>query len=184
MPTQLPLLSPTVPLDAPIAWQRGQPVSRATFLGDVARVARQLPPAQFIFNLCEDRWFLVAFAAIGSSAPRVSLLPSVAPANARQRTKTIPIAGLLRMSISPSGWRWQPTHRCRFPISWRIRPWRLHFTSGSTGHAKPNPKRWGELVNGAEQARQRFGFGAGMSLVATVPPPAYVWSGNFDYGSR
>ena len=46
----------------------------------------------------------------------------------------------------------------------------IAFTSGSTGRAKPNPKRWSELLSGAHQAQQRFGLTAGLTVVATVPP--------------
>ncbi len=171
MPTQLPLLLPTVPLDAPIAWQRGQPVSRATFLEHVACVACQLPSAQFVFNLCEDRYrFLVAFAAIGVNR-QISLLPSSrARQHLQQLAKDYPdsrtitdehLAVWLAVATDPP---------LPIPDLLADQTVAIAFTSGSTGHAKPNPKRWGELVNGAEQARQRFGFSAGMSLVATVPP--------------
>ncbi len=36
--------------------------------------------------------------------------------------------------------------------------------------ANQDPKTWGELASGAAQARQRFGFAPGMTIVATVPP--------------
>ena len=171
MSTQLPLLSPTVPLDAPIAWQHGQPVSRATFLGDVARVARQLPSAQFIFNLCEDRYrFLVAFAAISVNR-QISLLPSSRAHQHMQQlaedypdSQTImdePLAAWLAAAAD------QPVTIPDLPVAQTVA---IAFTSGSTGRAKPHLKRWGELVNGAEQARQRFGFNSDMTIVATVPP--------------
>ncbi len=46
----------------------------------------------------------------------------------------------------------------------------IGFTSGSTGHPRPHPKRWGDLVGCARAAARRFGFGPEYSIVATVVP--------------
>ena len=171
--TQLPLLSPTVPLDAPIAWQGGQPVSRATFLGHVARVAHQLPPTQFIFNLCEDRYrFLVAFAAVGANR-QTNLLPSSrARRHVQQLAEDYPDSHVItdeRLAawLAAESAADPPAPIPDLAVTQTVA---IAFTSGSTGRAKPNPKRWGELINGAAQARRRFGFSSEMTIVATVPP--------------
>jgi hypothetical protein len=54
-------------------------IAHAAFLRHVGAVARRLPPARFIFNLCEDRYlFLVAFAAVGANG-QTGLLPPAVP---------------------------------------------------------------------------------------------------------
>jgi len=45
----------------------------------------------------------------------------------------------------------------------------IAFTSGTTGSAKPYPKTWASLVQGAHLAKQRFGFDTQHSIIATVP---------------
>lgn len=172
MPVKLPLLSATA-LDVPIAWRRNRPISRAAFLRHVGAVARRLPPARFIFNLCEDRYlFLVAFAAVGANG-QTSLLPSSrAQLHLRDLAEDYPdnhhltdddVEGWLPLE-TPDG-----DAMSIIPTLPADQVMAIAFTSGSTGRAKPHQKRWGELIGGARQARQRFGFESGMTVVATVP---------------
>ena len=173
IPASIPLLAPAAP-DTPIAWRDGQPVSRAIFLRHVASVARCLPAARFILNLCEDRYrFLVAFAAVGANG-QTNLLPSSrASLHLRQLAEDYPDSGQLMdrdidAGLAPAAPEDHPGFAVpKLPSEHMMA---IAFTSGSTGRAKPNPKTWGELVSGAAQARQRFGFAPGMTLVATVPP--------------
>lgn len=171
IPASIPLLAPTAP-DVPIAWWRGQPISRAAFLRHVAGVARRLPSARFIRNLCEDRYrFLVAFAAVGANG-QTNLLPSSrASLHLRQLTEDYPDSGQLVDSDVEAGLAVAAPGHAGFtvPDLPSAHVMAIAFTSGSTGHSKPNPKTWGELVSGAEQARSRFGFTTGMTIVATVP---------------
>ena len=172
MPVKLPLLSATAP-DAPIAWRRNQPIGRAAFLRHVGAVARRLPPARFIFNLCEDRYlFLVAFAAVGANG-QTGLLPSSrAHLHLRDLTEDYPdnyslTDGDVESWLAPEAMDGDAMPAV--PVLPADQVMAIAFTSGSTGRAKPHPKRWGELVSGACQARQRFGFEPGMTVVATVP---------------
>jgi acyl-coenzyme A synthetase/AMP-(fatty) acid ligase len=172
MPVKLPLLSPGA-ANSPIARWRDRVISRALFLRDVARIAHQLPSARFIVNLCEDRYrFLAAFAAVGANG-QTNLLPSSrAPVHLQQLTEDYPDS----RSISDQDIEeWSVAEITDSPLlSVPELPidhlMAIAFTSGSTGRAKPNLKHWGELVSGAQQARQRFGFKAGLTMVATVPP--------------
>ena len=172
IPASIPLLAQAA-LDAPIAWRDGQPVSRATFLRHVAGVVRRLPPARFILNLCEDRYrFLVAFAAVGANG-QTNLLPSSrASLHLRQLAEEYPDSNQLTDSAIDAGLALAAPDYAGFTVP--DLPGKhvmaIAFTSGSTGRAKPNPKTWGELVSGAAQARQRFGFAPGITIVATVPP--------------
>ena len=172
IPASIPLLAPVAP-DTPIAWRQGQSVSRVAFLRDVASVARRLPPARFILNLCEDRYqFLVAFAAVGAN-DQTSLLPSSrASLHLRQLAEDYPDSAQITDADLES---WLASDTIAQLVSAAPELPAAHvmaiaFTSGSTGRSKPNPKTWGELASGAAQARQRFGFAPGMTIVATVPP--------------
>ncbi len=172
MPVKLPLLSATA-LDAPITWWRNRPISRVAFLRHVGTVARRLPPARFILNLCEDRYlFLVAFAAVGANG-QTSLLPSSrAELHLRELAEDYPDNHRLA-DDDVGSWLVSEAMDSAMPIIPALpmdQVMAMAFTSGSTGRAKPHPKRWGELVGGARQARQRFGFEPGMTVVATVPP--------------
>ncbi|MFZ1827194.1 MAG: AMP-binding protein [Candidatus Competibacteraceae bacterium] len=169
---KLPLLSAAAP-DAPIACWPDRIVSRAAFLRQVAGVARALPSARFILNLCEDRYrFMVAFAAVGING-QTSLLPSSRAAlQVDQLTEDYPDSARINDKDLE---RWLAQHApddtlLPTPELPGDHVMAIAFTSGSTGRAKPNPKRWSELINGARQARQRFGFNDGLTLVATVPP--------------
>lgn len=172
MPAKLPLLSSGT-IDSPIAYWRDHMISRAAFLRDAVLIARQLPAARFILNLCEDRYqFLAAFAAVGINY-QTNLLPSSrATLHLRQLAEDYPgsqaiadsdIERWLASKIVDSAALPVP----ELPVDHLMA---IAFTSGSTGRAKPNLKRWGELVSGARQAQQRFGFNTGLTVVATVPP--------------
>jgi acyl-coenzyme A synthetase/AMP-(fatty) acid ligase len=169
---KLPLLSAAAP-DAPIACWRDRIISRATFLRQVTRIARELPPAHFILNLCEDRyWFMVAFAAVGING-QTNLLPSSRAAlHLRQLAEDYPDSAC----ISDEDLKHWPVldilddTLLPMPEIPGDHVMAIAFTSGSTGRAKPNPKQWSELMSGARQAQQRFGFNPGLNVVVTVPP--------------
>lgn len=127
---------------------------------------------RFILNLCEDRYrFLAAFAAVGVNG-QTNLLPSSrAILHLRQLAEDYPDN---RSITDDDIERWLVSRNvdgaaAPIPDLPSDHLMAIAFTSGSTGRAKPNFKHWGELVSGAEQARQRFGFGAGQSVVVTVP---------------
>ncbi len=169
----LPLLA-SAASDTPLAWQRGRPISRAVFLGHVAYVAPQLPPARFLLNLCEDRYrFMVAFAAAGLNGQTILLPSSRANLHLQQLSEEYPNSARIGdadiTSALEEADRVDSTE-FTIPDLPGAHVMAVAFTSGSTGRAKPNPKSWGELVSGARQARRRFGFAAGMTIVATVPP--------------
>lgn len=172
IPAPFPLLARAAP-NAPIAWRHGQPISRVNFLRHVAKVARRLPPARFILNLCEDRYrFLVGFAAVGANG-RTNLLPSSrASLHLRQLVEDYPDSARIT-DDDLDAWLASDEVAESVPATPELpaeQVMAIAFTSGSTGRAKPNRKTWGELISGAAQARQRFGFAPGMTIVATVPP--------------
>jgi len=171
MSAKLPLLSSGA-ADSLIACWRDHAISRAAFLSDVARIARQLPAARFILNLCEDRYrFMAAFAAVGVNG-QTNLLPSSRAAlHLQQLAEDYPDSQSI-VDSDIKRWLTPKVADTTLPVAElpTDHVMAIAFTSGSTGRAKPNLKRWGELVSGARQARQRFGFSAGLTVVATVPP--------------
>ncbi|HRD65839.1 MAG TPA: AMP-binding protein [Candidatus Competibacter sp.] len=172
MPPKLPLLSAAAPND-PIAWWRGQPLGRTAFLRHVASVVRRLPAARFVLNLCEDRYlFMVGFAAVGANG-QTNLLPSSRASLHLQRlVEDYPDSGRIADGDIESWLRADAADKAD-PLVPELpgeHITAIAFTSGSTGRAKPNPKSWRELVGGARQAQQRFGFDRRTTIVATVPP--------------
>ena len=62
--------------DGVFLWRNGAPLTRAQFLGEAAAIARQLPPGEYLLNLCEQREpFLLAFVA-SIYAHRTQLMPA------------------------------------------------------------------------------------------------------------
>ena len=139
IPASIPLLAPVAP-DTPIAWRQGQSVSRAAFLRDVTGVARRLPSARFIFNLCEDRYrFLVAFAAVGANG-QTNLLPSSrASLHLRQLAEDYPDSAQIADADLES-WLASATVAqtvAAAPELSAAHVMAVAFTSGSTGRSKP-----------------------------------------------
>lgn len=172
-PAKLPLLSTATALDSPLVWRGNAPISRTAFLHQVAGIACHLPAARFIFNRCEDRYrFMAVFAAVGVNG-QTNLLPSSrADRHLQQLAAAYPDSASV-VDAEVAAWLALETAGELTPAIPELPAAQIvaiAFTSGSTGQSRPHPKTWGELVNGAQQARQRFGFAAGMSIVATVPP--------------
>jgi acyl-coenzyme A synthetase/AMP-(fatty) acid ligase len=173
----LPLLAPA---DAarPIAYLQGRPVSLAQFCAHVRAIAKRLPPAGSMLNLCEDRYrFLAAYAAALSVGHAVLLPPSRAEqvvaevGNAHAGSyrfqdedvaATLETGTFLTADFSPL-----------IPADRTVM---IGCTSGSTGQPKSYPKLWssvhGSSARNAAAIRQALGSGdAGVpAIVATVPP--------------
>jgi acyl-coenzyme A synthetase/AMP-(fatty) acid ligase len=167
------------------AWHNGRAVGLAEFLGDVASVAAALPPGRDAINLCEDRYaFLVGFCAVACRG-QTNLLPSSRVAQAIDETLAA-YPGSYALSDCA---RVPPGHRfVRMPALGNgessdtvpsiaaAQVVAIGFTSGSTGHPKPNPKTWASFhasnaPNAATLARVLdLAPGAFGHIVATVPP--------------
>jgi acyl-coenzyme A synthetase/AMP-(fatty) acid ligase len=178
----LPLLELYSPADA-IAFRQGAAVSREAFLAGVCQTAEGLPDGRYAINLCEDRYlFMVGFGAALLKG-QTNLLPPVQLGGEIQRIAsgyadsyclvdrphTLPLRQHRLDKIDTAqlsaGYR-----SGRVPTIDSEHVAAIAFTSGSTGQAKPNRKRWRSLVIGARLAERRFGFARGHSIVATVPP--------------
>lgn len=165
-----------------VAWRRGRRIDSRTFCCDVARIAGSLPEHSYVLNVCEDRYaFAVAFVA-SLLRGQTNLLP---PARISAVCEEIaadfpdsyclsdnPLADLNIEQVSLALSDEASSPPARFPEIDRDHVAAIAFTSGSTGKARPNIKRWGSLETGARLAQRRFGLyrETRPTLLATVPP--------------
>jgi acyl-coenzyme A synthetase/AMP-(fatty) acid ligase len=166
--------------DRILAWRKGRPFTQSEFLSDVMAMAETLPDAEFVVNLCDDRYsFLVAFGA-ALVRGQVSLLPhSRVPGVLGQIASSYPGAYVAHDGgDAPSGFRVVPVResggRRASNVSLGIDPDKdaLHaFTSGSSGMPKATAKSWRALMAGGRALEARAGDmrGRALSIVATVP---------------
>ncbi len=172
------------PLDA--ALFRGVPgapggvVTAAAFLHDAHALARALPDAAHLVNLCRDRYaFTVAFAAAllrgqaclvpgDASAARLAALGVQFPASTAAVDRPDPTIPLPFSVVRPIGGG-ASTDNPALP-SGRLAA--IVFTSGSTGTPVAHRKAWGALAARSRAAAGAFGMAAGAppSVVGTVPP--------------
>ncbi len=158
------------------------PVTAARFLRDVQRLAAELPPCRYVFNLCRDRHhFTVAFAAAVLRG-QVSLLSSHrSPEQLRRLAEPFGdacsvgddsgFAGPLRhhlVALSPEEAGTQES-----PVIPADRLAAIVFTSGSTGEPVGHRKTWGALAERSRDAGLRFAMTATAppAIVGTVPSP-------------
>ena len=166
-----------------VAFWRGGFVDRDGFLAQVQRLADGLPERPFAINLCDDRYaFMSAFAAAMIRGQTTLLPPGRAPRLIEDLAADY--SGSYCLVDSPTNVERVPLHQVsldetatgdgersvpEIPVDATVA---IVFTSGSTGRPNPNPKRWGDLVQGLEIARRRFEFGANSDemILATIPP--------------
>ncbi len=167
------------------AYRKGQPITVATFLSDVAHLAQHLPDKPYILNLCTDRYhFAVSFAAALLRSQTSLLPPNYTPSiveNLRQSypgmycftDNTMDFAGVEMVrypqsSLSNSQTDLAPAAIPTIDAEQRVA---LVFTSGSTGQPVAHPKSWGSLCRGAqaEAASLHIVQNSGLSVLGTVP---------------
>jgi acyl-coenzyme A synthetase/AMP-(fatty) acid ligase len=161
--------------DSIVALRAGRPITRASFLRDVAALAARLPDHRYIVNLCNDRYrFMVGFAA-SLCRGQVSLLPpGDAPGVLQAVAADYPdLYALTDSAAAP------PLPRLDYPETLEggaavlpaisgTQPALILFTSGSTGRPAPVPKSWGVLVRSALAAGDRLAISRA-TIIATVP---------------
>ena len=180
-PDPVRVLARSDPADATTGFARrgGRIITRATFLRDVAALARLLPAREHMVNLCQDRYrFTVGFAA-ALSRGQVSLLPpSEAPDVLARLAHDHPdLYCLTDMAPPDPPLPWLAYPDTLAPTTAPLPPVPVDrlaavlFTSGSTGQPRPHPRAWGTLVAAADAAGRRLGIDAlaGASLIGTVP---------------
>lgn len=168
--------------DETFAWRPEGPVSVGQFLAAARWLSRQLPPGDWLLNMCEDRYrFAVGFVA-GLLAGKTSLQPSsLSPETLRRIAADYP--GTLHLSdgnsdeLDTGG-----LPRLDFPALPALaadadipaidaeQVVAILFTSGSTGLPQAQRKRWGKLVDNARAGAAALGLDARPhTIVGTVP---------------
>ncbi len=177
--TELPLLEQADPA-RPILWSEGRPISVGELLARAERLASALPPAATaLANLCERRdHFLIAYCA-ALLARRTTLLPASRAVEAIEEVLAAHPGSLTCGDDELAGIRAAGSAASRDPRSLRVPAGyiaQIAFTSGTTGHPQPHPKRWGALTEGtrinAERIRECLDGrerGSRPWIVATVP---------------
>ena len=162
----------------PILWSEGRVLTRAVLCERVAALARELPAAGYLVNLCEDRGhFIVAYCAAmlrgltnllpQSRAPEI--VDEVVAAYAGScRCGDLEVQSAARPVASAPSWDAAVDAGYVAQIS---------FTSGSTGTPRPHPKRWCNLLRSTQLNATRIRgclanrYGDAQPwIVATVPP--------------
>ena len=180
--------APTFPLlthapGEPVAWWHDRVVDRDACLAHIRGLAGALPEAPFAINLCNDRYaFLVALAAAMVRGQTTLLPPGRAPRLIEELAADY--AGSYCLADEPTEIRGL-AHQVvaldesleagdggavpEIPVDLTAA---IVFTSGSTGRPNPNPKRWGDLMDGLTLARRRFELESESreALLATIPP--------------
>ncbi|HVT31827.1 MAG TPA: AMP-binding protein [Rhodanobacteraceae bacterium] len=170
--------------DRIFAWRGGGALTVAQFLADVRAAASALPAGRHAVNLCEDRYaFLVAFCAIAVRG-QTNLLPS---SRAPKAIEEVLAGHAGSYAVAETG-RASPVPCIAIPLGAvdasdaavpRIDDEQIvaiGFTSGSTGHPKPNPKPWSSVHASSTLNVQTLHEALGLAaetlvhVVATVPP--------------
>ena len=176
----LPLLGPYQPEDT-VAWHKGQSISCATFLSQVAECQEQLPDKRHVLNLCVDRYlFLVGFAA-ALLRGQITLLP---PTRAFQVVEQIGCTFPTCYTITDGAERVDGLETVSLtqlqsyeglsmtnPVIPGHHTAVIAFTSGTTGIPRPNAKTWESLVTVAQKTGGRIPENKKKNkhIVATVP---------------
>jgi acyl-coenzyme A synthetase/AMP-(fatty) acid ligase len=179
----LPLLH-GAPLDAPLAWHHGAPVSRRQYLADVAALVGRLPANGPVLTMAADRYrFAVALGASMRRGHRNLLPPNHTPDTVTRLRALHPTAYALVEPDGPSvDMPQQPIgvfdgraadaavpHIDAESVVAQV------YTSGSTGTPTQHDKAWGLLVQDAHEEATRLAESMrrpdlqGVTLVGTVP---------------
>jgi acyl-coenzyme A synthetase/AMP-(fatty) acid ligase len=180
MGAQLPLVS-GLDLDDVLAWRSQGRVRVREFLAEAQRVARALPAAPWVINLCEDRYhFAVVFAAC-LLTDKTSLQPS---SHSSQTLGQLAQDHPGAFAVTDSGFESLPLPRVDYgqvsqgaldpvaeiPMVAGERTVAVLFTSGSTGLPQAHGKTWSMLVaNGQAEAKALKLAGTHTVLIGTVP---------------
>jgi acyl-coenzyme A synthetase/AMP-(fatty) acid ligase len=169
-----------------VAYRQGEAITARQFLADVAHLAEQLPDAQHVLNLCEDRYRFAVGLAAAITRRQISLLPSsqhpdmvqqlredhpdlyalvedASELDLPQHRMTLAARGPDDAGQGVDGQGWNGPQIDGEQVIARV------FTSGSTGRPTAHVKRWGSLVRNVRAEARRLEVGPGSALVGTVP---------------
>jgi acyl-CoA synthetase (AMP-forming)/AMP-acid ligase II len=185
----LPLLRGYGP-DQTLLFDRGEPITAASFCAAAAAASARLPRAPLAFNLCEGRAeFLLASAAAWLAGQTLVLPPSRLARTLGDLRATYPGSYcLVDAPLSGDNPHAAISHAVRpdldrahdapgiattwqSPVIPAAQVVAILFTSGSTGIPQPCHKTWGEMCEGAQTLLRSFGVPSrNTAILATVPP--------------
>jgi len=182
----LPLLGPGVPLDAPVCWRAGRPISRRQFLHDVNALAALLPSAGPLLAMTSDRYrFVQAFVAAMLRGQAGLLPPNNTPDMVGWLRVLFPEAYALTeprsTAVDMPSLEFPPDAGDDLQADLDVPQFAVDLevahvlTSGSTGRPVPHPKRWDLLVRGGLAGAERIAAHMGradlhgVTVVGTVP---------------
>lgn len=155
----------------------GRAVQREQFIGQAKALAEQLPDADQVVLMCDDRYRFALLFCAAMMRSQTALLP---PNGSRGAISQI-------AADHPGAYIAVDTPRADLPLPQFVvevtaaRPCAevphiaanhlaaIPFTSGSCGCPRAHPKRWGELVAGAELTLARLAPATDATVLATVP---------------
>jgi acyl-coenzyme A synthetase/AMP-(fatty) acid ligase len=171
-----------------VAYRRGAPIYADEYLRDVYSVAQNLPTAQYVLNVCGDRYNIAVLLAAVMLKNKISLLP---PNTAARTLQTLADGYgdvvIVGDDISAGAGKQfanainlesltEPTFAADMPIPiFAAEQWiGILFTSGSTGEPTPNPRTWGALCAGVRAEAKalmldELGQEGAVSILGTVP---------------
>ena len=173
--------------DAVVAWRHGKPIVVSTFLADVRRLARALPPGGHVFNACSDRYHFTVALAAALVSNKISLLPpSHASETVRQlkqfapdvfcivdRAATIDLPLVMYDDAASGTSGGANSEAADIPMLPADRTMSYAFTSGSTGSPIAHQKSWGQMVRDVRAQAEVLVVpqdGSPFNVVGTVPP--------------
>ena len=180
----LPLLA-GAPLDAPLAWRAGLPISRRQYLADVAALARRLPDGDAVLAVCNDRYRFALSLGAAMQRGQFNLMPPNHTPDMVERLKSLfdgayaitdadaPDVALPNLRFDTEDAPLSPADAVPEIGADRVV---VHgLTSGTTGMPTQHAKRWGLLVENiraeAERLASHLGRPSleGVAIVGTVP---------------
>jgi len=184
MSAVLPLIA-GAPLDAPLAWRHGVPISRREYLADVHALSARLPSPGTMLNVTADRYRFAVGLGAAMLRGQANLMPPNHTPDTVARLRSL-YADAYGLTDATSALDLPLVHHIDHPVAVstgdsvpQIADTMLAaqvLTSGSTGVPVPHAKHWGLLVRntrgGAQRLAREMGRATldGVTLVATVPP--------------
>lgn len=181
--TTLPLIT-HLSADSVVAWHVDGAVTLSQFLADVNHLVSLFPSGTHLLNMCSDRYHFSVGLAAAIVSNKISLLPSTHTPEVIRQIKT----------FAPDVFCLTDNELCTVDLPKLVYPSKsinttnevdsfsipqinsqqcvaIVFTSGSTGHPKPHPKIWGELVNSVQAEALQIGLKhhSASTLIGTVP---------------
>lgn len=180
---RLPLIDR--PLDAPLALHLGETITAGRFLAQAIALSERLPPGQYGFNLCLNRYaFSLAFAALAiagktSMSPPNRLKSTVEELSGRYPDSFVLTdagAGLDNLEhMDPSEFTRLEATTTSIPVIAADHLAAIVFTSGSTGQCCAVAKPWRTLVESTRINARGMGLDTQTVSLLTTVPPQHMW---------